>query len=54
VIAHIMGLPIEESLVQLAPAGATVTAVMLTARAALARLRRRLRRVSRTSAGGLT
>ena len=50
-IAHIMGLPIEESLIQLAPAGATVTAVMLTARAGLGRIRRRLRR---TSAGGLT
>jgi hypothetical protein len=43
VIAHIMGLPIEESLVQLAPAGATVTAVMVTARVTLGRLRRRPR-----------
>ena len=42
-IAHIMGIPVEESLVQLAPAGAMVTAVMVTARVALARLRRRLR-----------
>jgi hypothetical protein len=43
VIAHIMGIPVEESLFQLAPAGATVTAVMVTARVTLGRLRRRLR-----------
>jgi hypothetical protein len=43
VIAHIMGLPIEESLLQLAPVGAaTVTAVAVAGRAALACLRRRL------------
>jgi len=42
IVAHIMGLPIEESVLQLAPAGAaTVTAVAFTARAALDRLRRR-------------
>ena len=41
-IAHVMGLPIEESFLQLAPAGAaTVTAVAIAARSALARLKRR-------------
>jgi hypothetical protein len=44
VIAHIMGLPIEESVVQLAPAAAvTMTAVVITGRAGLRHLRRRLR-----------
>ena len=49
-IAHIMGLPIEESILQLGPAGVAVTAAMVTARAGLTRLRRRLRR---PTAGGL-
>ena len=43
-IAHIMGLPIEESLLQLAPAGAAAaTALAVAGRAGLSRLRRRLR-----------
>ena len=47
IVAHIMGIPIEESVLQLAPAGAaTVTAVAIAARATLARLSRRLRRRS--------
>ena len=42
IVAHIMGLPIEESVLQLAPAGAaTLTAVAIAARATLARLRHR-------------
>ncbi len=41
-IAHIMGIPIEESVLQLVPAGAaTVTAVWIAARARLRRPRRR-------------
>jgi hypothetical protein len=43
-LAHIMGLPIEESVLQLAPAGAViVTAAAIAGRAGLGRLRRRLR-----------
>jgi hypothetical protein len=43
-IAHVMGMPVEESILQLAPAGAAmVTAVAFAARASLGRLRRRLR-----------
>ena len=45
IVAHVMGLPIEESVLQLAPAGAaTLTAVAIAARTTLARLRRRGRR----------
>jgi hypothetical protein len=41
-LAHIMGIPVEESVLQLAPAGAAlVTAVWITGRASLGRLRRR-------------
>ena len=43
-IAHIMGIPVEESLVQLAPAGAAVSALMVAARAWLTRFRRRTTR----------
>ena len=44
IVGHIMGLPIEESVLQLAPAGAaTLTAVAIAGRAALGRLKRRLR-----------
>jgi hypothetical protein len=44
IIAHFMGIPIEESVLQLGPAGAAmVTAVAITGRASLGRLRRRLR-----------
>jgi hypothetical protein len=42
ILGHIMGLPIEESVVQLAPAGAvTVTALAIAGRQLLTRLRRR-------------
>jgi hypothetical protein len=44
VIAHIMGLPIEESVLQLAPVGAAMLSVVAIAgRTWLDRLRRRLR-----------
>jgi hypothetical protein len=47
-LAHIMGIPVEETVLQLAPAGAaTATAVAFVGRARLGRLRRRLRRGSR-------
>jgi uncharacterized membrane protein AbrB (regulator of aidB expression) len=43
VIAHVMGLPLEESVLQLAPAGAAVVAaVAVAARASIERLRQRL------------
>ena len=43
-LAHVMGLPVEESILQLAPAGAAmVTAVAFAGRASLGRLTRRLR-----------
>jgi hypothetical protein len=49
VIAHIMGIPVEESIVQLGPAGvATVTAFAIAGRAWLGRLGRRLRRGAAT------
>jgi len=45
IVAHVMGLPIEESVLQLVPAGAViVTAVGLGGRTAVGRLRGRLRR----------
>jgi len=41
-LAHVMGIPVEESVLQLAPAGAvTVTAFAIAGRRLLARLRRR-------------
>jgi hypothetical protein len=41
VIAHVMGLPIEESVLQLAPIGAVmVPAVVIAGRKGLGRLRR--------------
>jgi uncharacterized membrane protein AbrB (regulator of aidB expression) len=44
IVAHMMGIPVEETVLQLAPAGAaTVTVVALAGRASLGRLRRRLR-----------
>ena len=43
IVAHVMGLPIEESVLQLAPAAAAMmTAVAIAGRAGLDRLRRRL------------
>lgn len=44
IVAHILGIPIEESVLQLAPAGAAmVTAVTVAGRMCLGSLRRRLR-----------
>ena len=41
-IAHIMGIPVEESVLQFVPAGAVIlTAFGITARTALSRFRRR-------------
>ena len=43
IVGHVMGIPVEEGVLQLAPVGATViTAVAIAGRATLARLRRRL------------
>jgi uncharacterized membrane protein SpoIIM required for sporulation len=48
IVGHIMGIPVEESVLQLAPAGvAMVTAVAIAGRAGLGRLRRRLHHRSR-------
>jgi hypothetical protein len=42
IVAHIMGIPVEETLLQLAPAtAAMVTAAAIAARATVERLRRR-------------
>jgi hypothetical protein len=44
IVAHVMGIPVEESVLQLAPAGAAiVTAVAIAGRTRLSRLRRQLR-----------
>ena len=46
-IAHIMGIPIEESVLQLVPAAAAMmTAVVVAGRTRLGRIRRRLRQRS--------
>jgi hypothetical protein len=43
-LAHVMGIPVEESILQLVPVGgAIVTALAISGRAALSRLRRRRR-----------
>lgn len=48
ILEHIMGLPIEESVLQLAPAGAAlVTAFAVAGRARIGSLRRQLGRGSR-------
>jgi hypothetical protein len=45
IVAHVMGLPVEEGVFQLAPAGAaTVTVFALAGRATLVRLWTRMRR----------
>ena len=45
IVAHVMGLPFEESVFQLAPAGAaTVTVFALAGRATLEKLWARMRR----------
>jgi hypothetical protein len=47
IVAHILGIPLEESVLQLAPSGAAmVTAVAIAGRMRLGRLRRRLRQRS--------
>jgi hypothetical protein len=47
IVAHVMGIPVEESVLQLVPAGAAmVTAVAIAGRATLGRLRRWARRDS--------
>jgi hypothetical protein len=44
IVGHIIGIPVEESVLQFAPAGAAiVTAVAIVGRTGLDRLRRRLR-----------
>jgi hypothetical protein len=43
-LAHVMGVPVEESVLQLATAGATVTAVAIACRTTLGRLLTRRRR----------
>jgi hypothetical protein len=44
IVGHIMGIPVEESVLQLAPAGVvTVTAVAIAGRTSLGRLLRRVR-----------
>jgi len=41
IVAHIMGIPIEESVLQLAPAGAAIaTALAVAVRSSFGRLRR--------------
>ena len=45
IVAHVLGLPLEESIVQLAPAAAAVvTAAGIVGRTSLSRLRRVLQR----------
>jgi hypothetical protein len=47
-LAHIMGIPVEEGVLQLAPAGAAMlTALAIAGRKSLGRLQRRLRHRSR-------
>jgi hypothetical protein len=47
IVAHIMGIPVEESILQLVPVGATVVAaVAIVGRTTLDRLRRSTRRDS--------
>jgi hypothetical protein len=44
IVAHVMGIPVEESILQLVPVGATVVAaVAIVGRTTLGRLRRRTR-----------
>ena len=51
ILGHVMGLPIEENVIQLAPAGGAMLAwVAIAGRAGLGRLRRRLRRRAATEA----
>jgi hypothetical protein len=53
ILGHILGIPVEESVVQLAPAGAAiVTAVAIAGRTGLGRLRRGLRHRAQHKNGG--
>ena len=46
-LAHVLGIPIEESFLLLAPSGAAMlTAVAVAGRASIGRLRRRFRHLS--------
>ena len=45
-VGHVMGIPIEESVLQLAAAGGALTAAAIAGRTAVDRLRRRLNRRS--------
>jgi len=52
IVAHIMGIPVEETALQFAPTGAAiVTAVAIAGRTGLGRLRRRLRHRDGSDAG---
>jgi len=52
ILGHIAGIPVEESALQLAPAGAAiVTAVAIAGRTGLDRLRRRLRQRAQHKSG---
>ena len=44
IVGHVMGIPVEESVLQFATAGATVTAVVYAGRSTLGRFWGRLRR----------
>jgi hypothetical protein len=44
IVAHIMGIPVEEGVLQLTSAGAAVTALALAGRTTLGRLLTRIRR----------
>ena len=44
ILGHVMGIPVEESVLQLGSAGAAITAVAVMGRTSLGRLLTRLRR----------
>jgi len=44
ILGHVMGLPVEESVLQLASAGAAITAAAVAGRATLGRMLDRIRR----------
>jgi hypothetical protein len=43
-VAHVLGIPVEESVLQLAPSAAAATAAAIAARAKLSRLLTQMRR----------
>jgi hypothetical protein len=52
IVGHIMGIPVEETVLQFTPAGAAmVTVVAIAGRAGLGRLRRRLRQRAQHRSG---